>query len=95
MPINDLELTKGKPLVTNDNKENISETFNQRSLFEKIIIYASIFFCVFGGAVIGVVSNELPTKKLGIYLNLCWRFIPMVFFLIMITVISEIKKLQS
>ena len=37
---------------------------------------------------IGPVSNFLPTKKLGTYLNLTWRYMPMTVWLALVVVIQ-------
>ena len=39
-----------------------------------------------GGAMIGPVSNFLPTKDEGTFLNLAWRFIPMTLWIFLVVV---------
>jgi hypothetical protein len=60
-----------------------------RPLKQRLLIYALVVLAVSGGSFIGPVSNKLPTKKIGVYINLCWRFIPMTFFLVVCNYFSK------
>ena len=75
--ISNASTMEGSIVIEVDEPVSVEYVFSQRPLLERLLIYAGVIYTVAGGAIIGPVSLHLPTLQYGVWLNLCWRFLPM------------------
>jgi len=59
---------------------------------EKCFHIFNLVVNITGGAMIGPVSNFLPTKELGTFLNLTWRYMPMTLWLVLAAIFQETRQ---
>lgn len=74
---NDIELSDLKSTKTATSQAALvpsTQTESQHSPFARLMQWCCLLANILGGSLIGPVSNILPTKGRGVYLNLAWRF---------------------